>query len=102
MKIKKQYKPVKCADGFSMSVQASRRNYNSPRDDLGPYTEVEVGFPSSYDYHLHQYAEDPDKPTETVYGYVPADTVIMCIDSHGGMVEGELPPLVKTDFESVV
>ena len=38
-------------------------------------------------------------PTETVYGWVPADTVIMCIDSHGGMVEGELPPLVKTKFD---
>ena len=84
-----------------MSVQASNRNYSTPRDDVGPYTEVEVGFPSSYDYHLSSYAEDPSKPTETVYGYVPADTVIMCIDAHGGMVEGELPPLVKTEFESI-
>ena len=99
---KKQCNTVKCADGFTMSVQASARNYNSPRDDVGPYTEVEVGFPSSFDIHLHQYAENPDAPTETVYGWVPADTVIMCIDAHGGMVEGELPPLVKTEFESLV
>ncbi len=98
---KKQCQPVVCADGFTMSVQASERNYSTPKDDVGPYTEVEVGFPSSYDYHLSSYAENPDAPTETVYGYVPADTVIMCIDSHGGMVGGELPPLVKTEFESI-
>ena len=98
---KKQCKPVECADGFTMSVQASQTNYSNPRDDVGPYTEVEVGFPSAWDYHLSSYAENPDKPTETVYGYVPADKVIMCIDAHGGMVSGELPPLVKTEFESI-
>ena len=99
--MKKKYDLVKCADGFTMSVQASKGSYCSPRDDAGPYDSVEVGFPSSYDYYLHQYAEDPDKPTDTVYGWVPADTVMMCIDAHGGMVSGELPPLVKTEFESI-
>ena len=99
--MKKQYDMVKCADGFTMSVQASKGSYCSPRDDSGPYDSVEVGFPSSYDFYLHEYAEDPDKPTQTVYGWVPADTVMMCIDAHGGMVSGELPPLVKTEFESI-
>ena len=99
---KKQCQPVVCADGFTMSVQGSARNYCSPKNDEGPYTEVEVGFPSSYDYYLSEYAENPDKPTETVYGWVPADKVIMCIEAHGGMVSGELPPLVKTEFERVV
>ena len=98
---KKQCQTVVCADGFTMSVQASGRNYSTPRDDVGPYTEVEVGFPSSFDVYLHEYAENPDTPTETVYGWVPADTVMMCIDAHGGMVGGELPPLVKTEFESI-
>ena len=99
--MKKKYDLIKCADGFSMSVQASRGSYCSPRDDSGPYDSVEVGFPSSFDVYLHEYAEDPDKPTDTVYGWVPADTVVMCIDAHGGMVSGELPPLVKTEFESI-
>ena len=99
--MKKKYDLIKCADGFSMSVQASKGSYCSPRDDSGPYDSVEVGFPSSYDYYLHQYAEDPEKPTDTVYGWVPADTVMMCIDAHGGMVSGELPPLVKTEFEGI-
>ena len=92
---------IECRDGFSMSVQAGNGHYCSPRDDVGPYTHVEVGFPSSYDYYLHEYAEYPDKPTDTVYGWVPADTIQLCIDAHGGMVSGELPPLVKTEFESL-
>ena len=99
--MKKKYDLIKCADGFSMSVQASRGSYCSPRDDSGPYDSVEVGFPSSFDVYLHEYAEDPGQPTNTVYGWVPADTVMMCIDAHGGMVSGELPPLVKTEFESI-
>jgi hypothetical protein len=97
--MKPHYKQVVCADGFSMSVQANKNGYCEPRNDAGPYTRVEVGYPSSYDYFLHRYAENPDKPTDTVYGYVPADTIVLCIDAHGGMVEGELPPLVKTEIE---
>lgn len=99
--MRKMYEAVVCADGFSMSVQASKGSYCRPKNDTGPYESVEVGYPSSFDYYLHQYAEDPDNPTGTVYGWVPADTVIMCIDAHGGMVGGELPPLVKTEFESI-
>lgn len=96
---KKRYQMVVCQDGFSMSVQASQMSYCSPRDDVGPYTHVEVGYPSSYDFYIHEYAEDPGEPTGTVYGWVPADTITMCIDAHGGMVEGELPPLTKTEIE---
>ena len=84
---------VKCKDGFTMSVQASKSHYSEPKNDEGPYSEVEVGFPSHYDINLIKYAEQPHKPTDTVYGYVPAHVVQMVIDAHGGMVEGELPPL---------
>ena len=56
--MQKKYDLVKCADGFSMSVQAGKGSYCSPRDDSGPYDSVEVGFPSSYDYYLHEYAEE--------------------------------------------
>lgn len=93
---KRNCKVVKCRDGFTMSVQASGRNYSSPRDDVGPYTAVEVGLPSHYDIHLNPYAEDPGRPTETVYGWVPEEVIGLCIDSHGGMVSGEIPTLVKT------
>ncbi len=88
---KKQCKRVVCADGFTMSVQASATNYSNPRNDAGPYRSAEVGFPSSYDFYLREYAEDPNDPTGTVYGWVPAHVIRMCIDAHGGMVDGDLP-----------
>jgi len=99
MSERKYYKTVECKDGFSMSVQASSGNYCTPKNNTGPYTEVEVGMPSSYDYWLHEYAEDPDRPTETVYGWVPADKIMLCIDSHGGMVDGELPLMTTTAID---
>jgi len=89
--MKEHNKTVVCADGFSMSVQASKTSYCEPRDDHGPYLSCEVGFPSSYDFYLIKYAEDKDEPTGTVYGWVPAHVVRMCIDAHGGMIKGELP-----------
>ena len=85
-----------CADGFRMSVQADEMKYCSPRNDTGPYVAVEVGYPSAYDYYLHEYAEDPDRPTETVYGHVPIEQIRLCIDAHGGWVSGQLP-----DFDTV-
>jgi hypothetical protein len=86
---------IECVDGFTMSVQASERSYCEPRDDIGPYVSAEVGFPSSYDFYIQEYAEDPNNPTETVYGWVPAHIIRMCIDAHGGMVAGQLPAFVK-------
>ncbi len=87
---------VRCADGFTMSVQASERNYCEPRDNFGPYLSCEVGFPSSYDFYLREYAENPSDPTQTVYGWVPAHVIRMCIDAHGGIVAGELPNFTTT------
>jgi hypothetical protein len=91
-KMIKFYEKIVCADGFSMSVQASDTHYSLPRNDSGPYTSVEVGYPSSEDSILLQYAENPDRPTETIYSWVPIETVQQCIEAHGGMVSGELPP----------
>ena len=95
----KRNQVVVCKDGFSMSVQASGTNYNEPRDSSGPYVSAEVGFPSSYDFYLQEYAEDKDDPTGTVYGWVPAHVIRMCIDAHGGMVEGELPVFNSAAWE---
>ena len=33
---------VECADGTTISVQASQFHYSTPRSDCGPYTHVEV------------------------------------------------------------
>ena len=89
--MKKMNQAIKCADGFTMSVQASETNYSSPRDNTGPYTEAEVGFPSKPESLLMGYAEDREQPTDTVYGWVPRQVIINVIAKHGGMISGELP-----------
>lgn len=78
-------KRITCADGFSLSVQATHGAYCSPRQNIGPWYEVEVGFPSAEPTSILSYAEQKEKPTETVYGYVPIDLVEALIDEHGGM-----------------
>ena len=76
---------VVCADGFNMSVQVSRSNYCSPRiDDAEYYSEVEIGFPSEIEEEILGFAETPDDPTGTVYGYVPVELVDRIIEKHGG------------------
>ena len=86
-------KRIECADGFSMSVQASSFNYCEPRvDNASAYEAVEVGFPSSPESLLSSYAEDPSKPTETIYGWVPSEVVLDVLAKHGGVVSGDLPP----------
>lgn len=78
---------MECNDGFSMSVQAGRHLYSTPREDYGPYLDVEVGFPSQQEPLLMEYAEEADKPTATVYGYVPVEVVDAVIAKHGGLKE---------------
>ena len=85
-------KRVVCADGFEMSVQAHRGAYCSPRGDNKPrYTHVEIGFPSSIEAMLMEYCDEPSTPLDTVYGYVPVQTVTNILAKHGGIVEGEVP-----------
>ena len=85
---------VKCKDGFSISVQASEIHYCSPRVNGDViYDNVELGFPNAEEGLIAEYAEDPDKPTNTVYGYVPVEIVNQLIEKHGGIVcdqKGEL------------
>lgn len=76
---------VICADGFCMSVQASEGHYCRPRDNFGPYSAVEVGYPSEAVPELMEYAEDADNPTSTVYGYVPVEVVEAVLTAHGGI-----------------
>jgi len=74
-----------------MSVQANIGAYCEPRNNIGPYTEVEVGYPSKHESLLLPYAEDPNKPTDTIYTWVPKSVVINVIARHGGMTSGTLP-----------
>ncbi len=78
--------PVRCADGFEMSVQASASHYCTPRNSSGPWTHYEVGFPNEVEELLMDYAEDAEDPTDTVYGWVPEAVINEVIEKHGGIV----------------
>ena len=86
-------KRIECADGFSMSVQASSFNYCEPRiNNAKAYTAVEVGYPSDYESMLATWAENPDNYTRTVYPFVPVQVIVDVCAKHGGVVAGDLPP----------
>ena len=92
---------VICKDNFRMSVQASRNHYCHPKEngiDIS-YTSVEIGFPTEKEDLLMDWAEDGDKPTETVYGYVPVSVVIDVIEKHGGVSSGQLPEFDLTNYK---
>ena len=76
--------PIECADGFSVSVQASSFHYCDPRTNTDAYSSVELGFPSQPDELILPYAEDAENPTQTVYGHVPVYVVQNLIEKHGG------------------
>lgn len=84
-----------CKDGFSVSVQANEYAYCSPRHTFdvqgySQYYSMELGFPTAGDDSLTQYMDgDPETtdPTNTVYGYVPAEVVDALIEKHGGLDE---------------
>jgi len=82
---------IECADGFSMSVQACSLMYCSPRNNDGPWHQVEIGFPSAKVEALMEYAENPDRPTQTVYGWVPIKVVAQIILDHGGFARARAP-----------
>jgi hypothetical protein len=76
---------MECADGFKMSVQASRTHYCQPREDYGRWYLVEVGYPSARVEAFMEYMDGADSvPTDTVYGYVPIEVVAQAIIDHGG------------------
>lgn len=76
-----------CSDGFQMSVQASYFHYCDPRQTLSDsdYNEVEIGFPSIQESLIMEYAENPENPTKTVYGWVPTGVVDEVLVKHGGI-----------------
>ena len=93
----KSYEMVQCADGFTVSIQASGTHYCTPRSNaVSAYESVELGFPSRPCIFIKDYAENPEKLTESIYGYVPAHVVRKMIAAHGGIVSGECPPLVQS------
>jgi len=96
--VQKPRKRLVLTDGNTMSVQANDFTYCSPRDNVGPYTEVEVGFPSFYSALLEPYKENFPGSSfqESVFPYVPVDVVLRLIEEHGGnTTPSHLPPFVE-------
>lgn len=87
-----------CKDGFSMSVIAGYGTYSTPywadkevdSNYTGPYTHVEVGFPTEkpepWD-KWREFVDDAQFPTTTVYGHVPVELVRELVNLHGGLDE---------------
>jgi len=76
------------ANGVSLSIQASHAAYSIPRIIL-PYAEysaMEIGYPSERIESLMEYAEDPERPTNTVYPYVPVEVLEKVIAEAGGVI----------------
>jgi hypothetical protein len=86
-----RYHRVVCHDGYDVSIQAGPYSYSHPRDDHGPYDEVELGYPNRSDPLIDSYAEDPEALTNTVYPFVPAKIAHLLIAKHGGALSGTVP-----------
>ena len=92
-----------CKDGFAMSVQAFRAHVCVPRDDTGPYSAVEVGYPSAVEPLLMPYRDAASVAdvcvAPPIYVAVPARVIHEVIEAHAGLRHDSaaLPPLVELD-----
>jgi hypothetical protein len=115
IKIKPNCVHVVCQDGASVSLQASHYHYCHPREDDGPYTAIEAGFPSvnppkSWESFAEgggtldengQWQDTEPRWTETVYAYLPVTHVMEFLTEHGGVAHGQTPPMVMPTGEVV-
>ena len=74
---------IVCSDGFTMSLQAGKGLYCTPRETSFEYTAVEIGYPSSEEDLIKQYAEG--NYTETVYPWTPIEIAEEVVKKHGGI-----------------
>jgi hypothetical protein len=105
VKFKPLYGRVEFNNGGKVSIQASRSHYSTPRKDEGPYTHVEIGFPTRetripkllirFEENSQNGQGEDFNPYESVYPYVPASVVKKLIQMNGGVKSGEVPPLVS-------
>ena len=91
--IKRTAPHITCGDGTTLSVQAGEYLYCSPRQNRGPYSKVEVGYPSVAPPETWaQYFDgdwSPEAACGSVYGYIPVELVREFILAHGGEKEAE-------------
>lgn len=77
---------VRCADGYTVSVQAGKMWYSEPRLDTKWYGKVELICPEYKDDELRDYAENKRDLCGTLYGFVPVKLVDEVLEKHGGIV----------------
>ena len=85
---------VKCNDGFAMSIQASSEHTCTPRDDVGPYRTVEVGYPNQLESLLMPFCDAPSLivgAPPVLYVLVPAYTIRAVIEKHAGLRHDSYP-----------
>lgn len=81
-----------CPDGWSVSIIAKSGAYCSPRGDRGPWTHVELGFPTAHEPDLEVYKEPlQERHEDSVFPYVPVEVVEAILVKHG-FVLAELRP----------
>ena len=73
---------INCMDGTTLSVQAGSMLYATPRSNKGPYSAVEVGFPSEPPPSTWGEYSDGNSG---VWGFVPIELVHFFIAGHGGI-----------------
>jgi len=84
-----------CSDGFSVSIQASSSHYCIPRNNTGPYTHFELGFPSEIVDEWIPYCEghsESEDPREKVYPRVPIHLIVNELKLRGNV------ELMSNDF----
>lgn len=81
--LKRMSPAIRCRDGTTLSVQASRYHFCAPRENHGPYKAIEVGYPTATPLESWAKYADGEYPA-TVYGYVPVELVREFVATHGG------------------
>ena len=81
---------VKCADGYTVSIQAGYGLYSTPRIFADFYTKVELGYPSAVDEDLLEYAESENAPLDTIYAFVPVALIEKVLERHGGIIGADM------------
>jgi hypothetical protein len=77
---------IVCVDGTELSVQANEYAYCVPRNNDGPYTHVEVGYPSiDMPDTWKEFAEDWNSTKRGIFARVPIEYVYFFIAAHGGI-----------------
>lgn len=81
--------PVTCADGFSMSIQASESHHCSPRQTLKnaeEYDSVEVMILSDIDNYTYKRFLKHSESMDEIAAYVDIDFLELFVAEHGGIV----------------